>query len=273
SAPANAAPAHRRGEPQPRGATATPLPGSAPGRRPPMPTPPTTVGPAPEPEPERRPQPQPQARGRSGMERGQSRGTERTQAGSRSNAPAAYDAGSPGRQGRSAQPGAGRGAAAAPAAQASGRPRMAFDDLDEDTRVLQGMHPPADEVDRAFQSLLGGAEPAAQAMPAAASVAMQAAASSLMDELTDAGTSVAITAPDAHGMQGDGATSPQIAIPRLTTLPALRVAVMSAGVPGDVRIMPLDGTAGPPPGAAVALLVPVTLADGDEIAKLFGSFV
>lgn len=72
---------------------------------------------------------------------------------------------------------------------------------------------------------------------------------------------------------GEAATSPQLFVPRLPFHPALRVAVMSAGAPGEVHIVPLEGTAAPPPGAAVAILVPVTAADGDEVAKLFGAFV
>ena len=53
-------------------------------------------------------------------------------------------------------------------------------------------------------------------------------------------------------------------------LPALRVAVLATSVPGEVRLIALDPADEPPPGAAVAMLVPLTAADGESVTRLFG---
>ena len=58
--------------------------------------------------------------------------------------------------------------------------------------------------------------------------------------------------------------------PRLETLPALRVAVVASGVPGEVRLVALHATDEAPPGAALAMLVPLSAVDGESVAKLFG---
>jgi hypothetical protein len=81
------------------------------------------------------------------------------------------------------------------------------------------------------------------------------------------------TVPAYPGVQGDTKAAQRLPAQRFSTLPSLRIAVMSAGAPGEVRVIPLEDAAAPPPGAAVAILVPATAADGDEVAKLFGSLL
>jgi hypothetical protein len=56
---------------------------------------------------------------------------------------------------------------------------------------------------------------------------------------------------------------------RLDTLPALRVAVLATAVPGDVRLIALGTHDEAPPGAAIAVLVPLSAADGEAVARLF----
>jgi hypothetical protein len=140
----------------------------------------------------------------------------------------------------------------------------ALDDSDEDTRVLR-TPPLANAVDPALQRLADAlAEEAAAAEAEASEFDGE-----VVDDLSDLGGGGA----EPYGQASEAATFPQRLVRRLPSLPALRVAVMSAGAPGEVQIMLLDSAAAPPPGAAVAILVPLTAADGDEVAKLFGSFV
>jgi hypothetical protein len=74
----------------------------------------------------------------------------------------------------------------------------------------------------------------------------------------------------------DAATEPLAPAPgrrpakRTGTLPALRVAVLATSVPGEVRLIALEPTDDAPPGAALAVLVPLTPADGESVTKLFG---
>jgi hypothetical protein len=45
--------------------------------------------------------------------------------------------------------------------------------------------------------------------------------------------------------------------------------VLATTTPGEVRLITLDPRDDPPPGAAIALLVPLSAGDGDAITKLF----
>jgi hypothetical protein len=58
-------------------------------------------------------------------------------------------------------------------------------------------------------------------------------------------------------------------VPALEPLAAVRVAVLGTSVPGEVRLVPLDSRTEPPTGAAAAILVPLTVGDGEAIARLF----
>jgi hypothetical protein len=57
---------------------------------------------------------------------------------------------------------------------------------------------------------------------------------------------------------------------RVGTIAALRVAVLATSAPGEVRLIALDTADEPPPGAALAVLVPLSAADGDSVSRLFG---
>jgi hypothetical protein len=60
------------------------------------------------------------------------------------------------------------------------------------------------------------------------------------------------------------------ATPRqIGTVPAVRVAVLATDVPGEVRLIALHDGDDAPPGAALALLVPLTAGDGESVSRLF----
>jgi hypothetical protein len=58
---------------------------------------------------------------------------------------------------------------------------------------------------------------------------------------------------------------------RVAPLLSFRVAILATGTPGEVRLVALDGAGQAPEGAAQAILVPLSAADGEMVAKLFGS--
>lgn len=194
-----------------------------------------------------------------------------------------------------------------------------WDDLDEDTRVINGgSKPGGDEIDQALARLRGAPAPVAsppaqpvarmEARPASAimlppaaeepqdnpfavpepTMVMRRHGSSIHDELTSDGSrmdapSISATAPGFRGGYGDVAGGPATERPpsmidagpaapkRLDTLPALRVAVLATSVVGEVRLISLDAGDEPPPGAALAVLVPLSGADGEALARLFGA--
>ncbi len=195
----------------------------------------------------------------------------------------------------------------APNPPASPDPGAGFDDLDEDTRVLQ--YRPGggtdDVIDQAFERLRTGTAPAAA--PAAPPVAVPAAGPE--EETLPPGTPAFArqTPDDANEEPSSGPPSqntkvwtqlpemdrsePQTQRPasmadggpqtpghpapapqvhrRLDTLPALRVAVLATSVPGEVRLIALETKDEAPPGAALAVLVPLSAADGEAVARLF----
>ena len=51
----------------------------------------------------------------------------------------------------------------------------------------------------------------------------------------------------------------------------MRVAVLATGTAGEVRLIALDGADEPPPGAALAILVPLGASDAEAVARLFAS--
>lgn len=148
-----------------------------------------------------------------------------------------------------------------------------FDDLDEDTRVLAGARAP-DDVDLAFKSVLAPAPvPSAELYP----ITDEPTDGSASDVPPSANTSpnaVAWTPSDDAGAaiaHFSGSASDQPARARRPeSLPALRVAVLGTGAAGEVRLIALDAAGEPPPGAAMAVLVPISAADGEAIARLFG---
>jgi hypothetical protein len=235
--------------------------------------------------------------------------------------------------------------AGAPPAAAKHEHSAIFDDLDEDTRVLQ--HKPAqgttdDIIDQAFERLRAGNASGSEAQPPEADtisgLPVQMFTHAVQDPATpptgdsdrtitgplpglqaareaaraaarsDVGPASGTTRAEAHRphpvtmgtsppnpatahaheVDGHGPAterpasipdaSPAVAAPpalrgakRVEALPALRVAVLATSVPGEVRLIALEPTDDAPPGAALAVLVPLTPADGESVTRLFGS--
>ncbi len=215
-----------------------------------------------------------------------------------------------------------RQAALAPAEPSE--PSAVFDDLDEDTRVLQnrpgGGHDDlaakareamqekaaASAVPRPPNSEPSRDEPATEPKPAAgpgharrapvydepahaarahAAHAPHAAATAPVDDPTDAAepssgpasqnTKVWTQLPDMSAAgpvterPAKGAPAAVQPSKKLDTLPAIRVAALATSIPGEVRLIALEGNDDAPPGAALAVLVPLTAADGEALARLF----
>jgi hypothetical protein len=159
-----------------------------------------------------------------------------------------------------------------------------FDDLDENTEVLNARAVPiahkstSQELDESFQGLI--ADP-------------RTIESDAIDEPTDPG--IRNRALDSAGDEQTGPVSvPErtvvftaaeraalAAAPehrasestsrRFPPLLAHRVAVVASSTPGELRLVLLDPSGAPPVGAAIAMLVPLSTADGDEIAQLVGA--
>ena len=163
-----------------------------------------------------------------------------------------------------------------------------WDDADEDTRVISGKSR-GDELEQALTRLRTAPAP----VPHGTEPAPKAQASLddsdeiiVHEESTSDGT--ALNQP-ASGAPASGTTAPGHAAPshmterpvagstpspapkRLDTLPALRVAVLATGIAGEVRLISLNAGDEPPPGAAVAVLVPMSAADGEAVARLFAA--
>ena len=221
------------------------------------------------------------------------------------------------------------------AAPVGAGPAASFDDLDEDTRVLQtrpggGMEDVAaraaernkvakspDEPAaarakaRAEDDGARGLTPRAPAVEArreapASGIKPQAPAEPVQDDTTDGSDPISgppsvqtkvwsqvpfldeapAAAQDADGGRAGPATErppsqvdaveAKAAAPKarpaekkLDTLPALRVAVLATSARGEVRLIALEGNDDAPPGAALAVLVPLSAADGEAVAKLF----
>jgi hypothetical protein len=164
------------------------------------------------------------------------------------------------------------------------QPATIFDDLDEDTRVISNKHRATDEIDQALERL----RTAPAVPPAPLTEPMRAP--SMHDDMTTVGPLVPVLdnrgAAPGRPASSDGSPSterpassahievapaPKPGSKRLDTLPALRVAVLGTGIAGEVRLISLDANDEPPPGAAVAMLVPLSGADGEAVARLFGA--
>jgi hypothetical protein len=75
----------------------------------------------------------------------------------------------------------------------------------------------------------------------------------------------------AAGAASMKATRTRAAAPprHVDAVPSVRVAVLATTTPGEVRLIALNAGDDAPPGAAIALLVPFTSADGESVLKLF----
>jgi hypothetical protein len=161
-----------------------------------------------------------------------------------------------------------------------------LDDLDENTQVLQAVRSTpnarpghAHELEQSFHGVL--AEPhAAEAADELTDPGLQTRAigpvppedqtgpisapeRTVVTKMTEAERAELMATPDTLG--------PETTSRRFAPLLAHRVAVVASGIPGELRLVPLDAAGAPPAGAAIALLVPLTAADGDVVAQLFGS--
>jgi hypothetical protein len=122
-----------------------------------------------------------------------------------------------------------------------------FDDLDEATAVLPS------------------AQAASAMMHDAATLSGDGDDTNDFGDRDAAATSQRVTTSGTAASQpaADGALS-------AATMPSLRVAVVAAGLGGEVRVLPIAPNATAPVGAATAVLVPVTDEDAELIVRLFG---
>jgi hypothetical protein len=161
---------------------------------------------------------------------------------------------------------------------------LAFDDLDENTQVLQAIRatpsprrPNLPEIEESFHGVMAdpleGADeltdPGLHARPVIDDVPpddqtgpISAPERTAVTRWTEAERAALMAAPDTQAAETTSR--------RFAPLLAHRVAVV-AGRAGEIRLVPLDASGAPPIGAAIALLVPLSAADGDLVAQLFGS--
>jgi hypothetical protein len=138
-----------------------------------------------------------------------------------------------------------------------------WDDLDEDTRVISARDRPRDEIDQALARLRAAPPPPPPTEPARPREDLPPASSTSV-------SSAAEWRPNDTVSPIQAAPAAVQAPPRrLDTLPSLRVAVLATGIAGEVRLISLDAAEAPPPGAALAVLVPLSAADGESITRLF----
>ena len=157
---------------------------------------------------------------------------------------------------------------------------LSFDDLDENTQVLQAiraapspLRPNVPEYEESFHGVLAEvaeeltdpglhARPIDDVPPDDQTGPISAPERTAVTRWTDAERAALMAAPDTQ--------APETTSRRFAPLLAHRVAVV-AGRAGEIRLVPLDASGAPPIGAAIALLVPLSAADGDVVAQLFGS--
>ena len=137
----------------------------------------------------------------------------------------------------------------------------------------------AQELDESFQDLLAdprSADSDSVDEPTDPGLSTRALDSSSNDEVTgpvsvSERTAVWTPAERAALMQAADARGPEITTRRFAPLLAHRIAVVASSTPGELRLVPLDTSRAPPAGAAIALLVPLSAADDDIVARLLGS--
>lgn len=138
----------------------------------------------------------------------------------------------------------------------------------------------AQEIDESFDSLLEDASPSGDSEPADAPTDPGLHTRALDDVPPEEATapmmapvsSAVWTAPDRSALfASPDLLGTETTSRRFTPLLAHRVAVLVSRTPGQISVMPLDASSAPPAGAAIAMLVPLSAADDDVIAQLFGS--
>ncbi len=163
----------------------------------------------------------------------------------------------------------------------------AFDDLDENTEVLNAVRraptarkSTAQEIEEGFQAYLAeprgagdadsfdeATDPGVHARALDSSGDEQTGPVSVPERtvvFTAAERAALAAAPENRASEGTGRN-------KFAPLFAHRVAVVASSTPGELRVVLLDPSGAPPVGAAIAMLVPISTADGDEIAQLVGS--
>ncbi|HEY4119565.1 MAG TPA: hypothetical protein VGM56_16970 [Byssovorax sp.] len=155
------------------------------------------------------------------------------------------------------------------AASATGqRALRPLDDLDEDTRVLDGKGKRGfdNEFDEAIDGVTGAGIPA---MPLD-----DAMASTEPDRRSKPGGAPSSVDPQASTERGGRpATEPARdgdLVELKSILPAVRVALLPGATRGELRAIALADGAHPPAGAAHVILVPLTVADGVAVARMLG---
>ena len=162
----------------------------------------------------------------------------------------------------------------------------AFDDLDENTEVLNAVRraptarkSTAQEIEEGFQAYVGEPRGPGDADfndevtdPGVHGRALDSAGDEQTGPVsvpertvvfTAAERAALVSAPDLRASESTGR--------KFAPLLAHRVAVVASSTPGELRVVLLDPSGPPPVGAAIAMLVPISTADGDEIAQLVGS--
>ncbi|HZF56029.1 MAG TPA: hypothetical protein VE093_45760 [Polyangiaceae bacterium] len=149
------------------------------------------------------------------------------------------------------------------------------DDLDEETAIIQG----GSKQGAAIEAILRGQSPAEAARQAAAAQDLAADApreepDGGVGENTDVPTNVNLARSPrlvVEAAQAQAASAPAARADRArpVPLPALRVAVL-AGASGEARLVALGEGDAPPPGSALAILVPLSEGDGSAVARLLG---
>jgi hypothetical protein len=146
------------------------------------------------------------------------------------------------------------------------------------------IHPPAEA--RAPQPTVAGIGPTTFVVPHAARVPAPPAEAPTQDGAQDGASAheTRVLTPaelDAVGpvterpsrvppkaLVTSAALQPSTALRRMDTLPTIRVAVLATDAPGEVRLIALQEGDHPPPGASLALLVPLTAGDGESVSRL-----
>ncbi|AKT40442.1 uncharacterized protein CMC5_045950 [Chondromyces crocatus] len=186
---------------------------------------------------------------------------------------------------------------AALAARGREHPELAnirIDDLDEDTRIIEGARTDVAPL------ILESTSPALIASPPIpASPAAEAWSGSTNPDgpvqgetLAEAGLAEQPRTPQSDrdsAAEGDDTATfqadptwatdltrwhapapPRVPSPPVEALPALRVAVLATATPGEVRVVLLDERTEPPAGATTAILVPLSASEGATLARLLG---
>ncbi|WP_044250919.1 hypothetical protein [Chondromyces apiculatus] len=153
------------------------------------------------------------------------------------------------------------------------------DDLDEDTRVIEGARTdvaPLVQASAAAEAWSGATNPdgpvRGETLAEAGLTGQPHATTPDADGSSEDDTAAFTHIPDpswaADPTRWRPPAPPRVPATPLEPLPALRVAVLATGTPGEVRVVLLGERTEPPMGAATAILVPLSASEGGAIARL-----